>query len=202
VLVVHGTLAIPLPTKVSDNAFKGKYAQEELQRWSDILADVGVDIEPQDLGDRVIDFGQRFAGTKKAFLTPFRPVLRTTGTGQAWGLFTYPNVRPNRMHVSVREDQSSEWRPIYVALSEEYDWHEQHFRYRKVRGVYDDNAFKVRASYDNFCHWVAGDVFEEMPEVLQVRVHMVQTNTTLPGEELDDSEKVRLVRVMKREDFE
>ena len=199
VLLVHGVLALPVPSNVSDKAFDNAIAREELKSWSALLGDLGYPVEPEELGERVLELGKSLAGTKKAFLKPFRPFLRATGTGQAWGLFTYPNTTPNQLVVSVRGSPDEPWEPLYEALSEEHDWHESHFRYRRVRGVYDDNATRVRASYDNFVHWVAEEAFEDHPEAQQVRVHMVQRVSRAPGEEPDDTKKVRLVRVVTRE---
>lgn len=202
VLLVHGVLVFPVPSNVPENSFDNRIAKVELARWSEIAASVGLELAPEQIGDGLITIGQAIAQKKKAVLKPFRPILRTTGTGQAWGLFTYPNTRPNQLVISMREETSAGWQPLYEALDEDLDWHEAHFRYRKVRGVYDDNASKVRASYDNFCHWVAREVFAEHPDAIQVRVHMVQTTTTTPGEEPDETRRVRLVRVVKRKDLE
>ncbi|MCP4809377.1 MAG: hypothetical protein GY913_11635 [Proteobacteria bacterium] len=202
VLIVHSVCVLPIPSNVPDDSFDHPVAKEELARWGGILESLGYEIEPKQLGRDLLDVGQAIADKKKAFLTPFRPVLRTTGTGQAWGLFTYPNTRPNRMHISWRANSTDEWTLLYRALDPEYDWHESTFRYRRVRGVFDDNANQVRRSYSNFCDWVSRDVFEEMPEANEVRIHMVQTVVGLPHQEPDDEMKVRLVRVLKRSDAE
>lgn len=202
VLLVHGVCVLPVPANISPKAFDNATGREELRRWSGLLAHVGIEVEPKALGDGVLERGQVFADAKKAFLKPFRPVLRATGTGQAWGLFTYPVTHPNRLHISWRPSDDAPWILLYRALDPEYDWHEATFRYRRIRGVYDDNASKVRASYTNFCEWVARDVFAEIPEAQQIRVHMVQTVTRTPREKPDDLHKVRLVRVLDRPEGE
>ena len=202
VLIVHGVCVTPIPANIPKNAFDNDIAREELTRWASLLGGLGYETEPVQLGRDLLELGGWFADKKKAFLKPFRPVLRTTGTGQAWGLFTYPNTRPVRLHVSYREADTDPWTLIYRALDDEYTWHEAHFRYRRVRGVFDDNATQVRPSYMNFCRWVAREVFDEHADAVQVRIHMHQTVATLPSAEPNDTQKVRLVRVIDRQDVE
>lgn len=200
VLAVHGYLALPIPGKVSEASFKHPIADEELARWSGILSGVGIERTPDELKVELIERFGGLAEARKESIKPIRPLLRLTGTGQAWGLFTYPNSFPHTMHIQLQVD--GQWRPLYLPLDPEHDWNKRLFVFRRIRGVYDDNANNARQSYDNFVDWVALMALREHPEASAVQVHYVRGHVTLPGEPKDPSTKEKHKRVRTRAGFE
>lgn len=202
VLLWHGLMASPIPSRVDESSFKNPIARAELKRWTEILGRVGVETSPTELKVAVIEAGGGIAAAKKEALQPLRPAQRVLGIGQAWGLFTYPNTWPHTLTISIRSSERRPWETIYAALDPEHDWRKSTLVYRRIRGVYDDNASRTRASYDNFVEWIAGEAFEDFPEAEQVRVHMLRRHVKPPGEEPDPETTVRLSRVVRRADLE
>lgn len=196
VIAVHGVAAAPLPSGVSASQFKNPIAQDEMRGWSRILSRIGIERSPEQLAEQALALGKQTSELRKTLLKPFGPLLRVTGTGQGWGLFTYPNSYPHRMEIQVREKGT--WRVIFRALDPEHAWLEPTLTYRRVRGVYDDNVLNPRSSYNNFVRWVAGRAFEDFPDADAVRVRMIRSHVTLPGKPDDPETTVRLVRTVER----
>jgi hypothetical protein len=193
VIAVHLWVALPLKTELTPRSLDNPIAQEELQHWADRLSDWGVDMTAAELESKVIEKGGAVGAFRSATLKPLRPTMRITGTGQAWGLFTYPNTYPHRLEVTVLGDQG--WQLIYRALDPEYDWRAQTFTYRRVRGVYDDSAFQKARSYEHFCETVAQWAHDDFPDVSVVRLSMTKSHVTLPGEPVDPVTEERLIRL-------
>lgn len=197
VIAVHGVAAAPLPSGVSANDFKNPIARDEMQRWSEILASIGVSASPEALSQRALAVGKESSELRKTLLKPFGPLMRVTGTGQGWGLFTYPNSYPHRMEIEILQD--GQWVCIFRALDPSCDWMEAHLTYRRIRGVYDDNATSTRSSYTNFVRWIAKRAFEDFPAAESVRVRMIRSHVVLPGQPKDPKTTVRLLRTVRRD---
>lgn len=195
VLLVNGFSNLPA-TAVKEKDLKNPIARQELQSWSELLGHVGVERTPAQLREDAVRYGNGLAELKKRGMKPFRPAFRLTGTGQGWGLFTYPNTFPHTLHVDI--DEGGSWRTVYAALDPEADWMEGRFRFRRVRGVYDDNAWKARRSYENFVDWVAREAFEDFPEANQVSVYMIRRPAREVGQPSSPDLEKRLERTRTR----
>jgi hypothetical protein len=198
VLAVHGLAAAPLPSHVSRAELNQPLATAEIERWAGILQNWGVDIEVDELKEKVFVISRRASSLRKNGLAPFRPLLRLTGTGQGWGFFNYPDAFPDRLQVEARA-QGEEWDLIFQALHPEHDFLSPQLRYRRVRGLYDGNTDRDRGSFDPFVDWVSEHVFAAYPDYDRVRVSFLRTHTLRPGLEPDDMEEIRMKRVRKRE---
>ena len=84
---------------LGEGASAGHEAQAEVERWSGILGQLGVDIPPDELTVKALEIGAASTRFRRTFLKPSRPFRTLTGTGQAWGLFTYPDPYPGRLVV-------------------------------------------------------------------------------------------------------
>jgi hypothetical protein len=195
-VVVHGFAAAPLPRSVKRSQMDTPMAKEELGRWVAVAARVGVEITIPELADWMTSTGAVAASARKAVMAPFGPWFRLTGTGQGWGLFTYPDTFPHRLTVEVREGRS--WRTVYAGLDPDATWMRPQLAYRRVRAVYDGNTDKVGPSYEPFVDWVAAHAFADFPDAKQVRVGFVRTHSTMPGEAADPEVAARLLRVRSR----
>ncbi|MCB9761720.1 MAG: hypothetical protein H6739_17890 [Alphaproteobacteria bacterium] len=199
VVLVHGMAASPIPNSVSKAHFRNPIAEEEMARWVSILGRVGIRTTDEELIAWLVDVGSSTAEVRKVVMQPFRPILRVTGTGQGWGLFTYPNSYPHRMEIEGRAGTT--WRTLFRALDPEHAWMNDKLVFRRVRGVYDDNAFKTRQSYDNFVRWVAGEAFTEFEDLDEIRVKMIRSHVVLPGKPHDPETTTRLVRTLTRQEW-
>jgi hypothetical protein len=195
VLLVGGVQNLPF-TAVSEKALKNPVAKAELESWQRLLSKVGIERTVPELRMDAVGWGNGLADAKGNTLKPLKPLFRLTGTGQAWGLFTYPNTYPHKMIIEIRVDEA--WVPVYRSLESEYDWKGGVFRFRRVRGVYDDNAWNTRQSYENFVNWVSRMAFEDFPRADAIQVYMERTRAREPNIETDTSLEVRLLRIRER----
>ncbi len=196
VIAVYGVAASPLPKGVKRSQFETAMAKEELDRWVGILGGVGVTTTRKDLADFSWEWGQSLSQVRSALLGPFRPWFRVSGTGQGWGLFTYPDTFPHQLTVDVRVN--GEWKRVYAGLDDEADWMRDTLVYRRVRGVYDGNTRKPGASYTNFANWIGRRALEDFPEATEARVGFLRFHTLAPGEAPDPERTEKYQRVVTR----
>lgn len=197
VLVVNGVAASPLPKSVKRSQFDTPIAIEELDRWVGISQTVGVPLTRAELTEHAYTIGKFFADLRGSLLGPFKGWFRVTGTGQGWGLFTYPDSYPHQLVVEVRP-ADGEWRPVYTALDPDAAWRRSSLVYRRVRGVYDGNTRKPGASYDNFAAWLGKHALADFPDAAEARVGFVRTHSTMPDKEPDPERLPKFHRVVKR----
>jgi hypothetical protein len=196
-LVVYGIAASPLPRSMKRSQFDTPMAIEEVDQWVGILGAAGIPITRAALSDDAFAVGTVFADLRSALLGPFKGWFRITGTGQGWGLFTYPDIFPHQLVIEVRP-KGGTFAPIYAGLDPDAAWMRPQLAYRRVRGVYDGNTTKPGASYDNFVHWIGRLALADFPDSAEVRVGFVRTHTTMPGVPRDPERSERFQRVVSR----
>jgi hypothetical protein len=201
-LLVNGLLALPLPKSVKRSSFDTPIAKEELDNWVDLLAVAGVRTTRDALADHLTAYGKQTSALRSALVKPMKPWMRVSGTGQAWGLFTYPDTFPHRLVIEGRPSATAPWQTIFAGLDPEHDFLASVFTYRRVRGVYDGNTDKPGSSWRNFTKWAADRVFEAYPEHQEVQVGFVRFHTVAPGGTPDPTVTRRHFRTHLREPAE
>jgi hypothetical protein len=196
-LLVYGALALPIQRSVRRSSFDTPVAREELARWTDLLARVGVHRSVGELADDLVDVGNAVGGVKATLTAPLKPWTRLTGTGQAWGLFTYPDTFPHRLVIEGRTGDT--WRTLYAGLDPDATFLRDILTYRRVRGVYDGNTVKPGDSWNNFAAWAAKRVFESHPDVVEVHVLFHRFHTTPPDGPADPKVVPRHLRTFQRD---
>lgn len=181
VIGVHGFAAAPLAHHARSRDLRQPLVRDEFSRLQAALATVGVHVEVEDLAEGAYALSVFESDLRRAGLAPFRSVLRLTGTGQAWGLFTYPDRFPHRLWVRGRAEGGA-WTPLYVSLDPDADFNEEKFVYRRIRGIYDNNSDRQGPTWDAFCTWAAREVFAAYPEIDEVEVSFQRIYTHEPGE--------------------
>lgn len=171
-----GALPVPPAVRAHDPAIR-----DEATRVGALFAAVGVDTSGEALSRRARAVVARYAAARATLLGPLRPFFRLTGTGQAWGLFAYPDRYPVRLVVEGRAGEG-EWTRLYAAHDPEATFGADVFTYRRIRGVYDGNAERGTRVWERFCTWAALEVFAARPEVTEVRVSFRRVHTFEPGE--------------------
>lgn len=181
-LLLHASLAAPWPD-LDRRDLGYEVAQDELRRWSGRLAGLGLQASPAELQALALRLGRASDAAQDALHGPFRPFLRVTGTGQAWGLFAYPDPYAGRLVVSGRTG-AGPWATLYRAPGEGEAWLVALLQNRKVRGVYDDKGDRPKpgAVYERFCTWLAGRVFARHPAVDGVEIRLDLVTIRVPGD--------------------
>jgi hypothetical protein len=185
VLFVHGLATLPLPHSMRRASFDEPVAQEELSAQARLLRRIGVNVTTEELVDVMFRSGTAWVSVYNAVLKPVEPAFRITGTGQSWGLFTYPDTFPHQLIVEVRSSKSGPWATLFAGLDPEHRWMRDVLAYRRVRGVYDGQTTKPGASWNNLTKWLARRAFTEDPAVQTVRVSFRRFHTVKPGEPPD-----------------
>lgn len=195
-LVTQGMVALPLPRSVKRSDFDQPVAREEMGRWVEVLGSVGVHTTHDALADAFTEYGSAFGGVRKDVLLPLKPFLRLTGTGQSWGLFTYPDTFPHKLVIEART--GARWDTLYGGLDPDHTFLRNILVYRRVRGVYDGNSGKPGPSWENFTQWVARQAFAAFPDVEEVRVRFLRFHTVPPGGAADTEVVPRHARTILR----
>ena len=58
---------------------------------------------------------------------------------------------------------------------------------------------KANRHYNRFVNFLSKRIFDDHPAWNEVRIQLVRSKTTLPGEPENDREKARFIRVRKRD---
>ncbi len=160
-LVVYGIAAAPIPPSVKKHEVFSESGRDELRRWVEVLHGVGVETSVKELGGQVLAVGQPLTKARQKLLSPFSPLLRLTGTGQRWGLFAYPDTRPQALVVEC--EVGDRWRTLFRAGDPEHDWASSRLRHRRIRGVWDGVARRKKpgrayeALVDRIAAWVEAE---------------------------------------------
>ncbi len=194
VLGVEGILAAPIPHAMKRSSLNEPIAREEIAAQVQLLAGLGVTVSSDQLADALYESGAAWAAAYHAVVDPVEPLLRITGTGQGWGLFTYPDTYPHQLVVDVRRSHSGPFVMLYGGLDPEHDWKRDVLAYRRVRGVYDGQTAKPGASWNNLTKWLAGEACAEDSLVTAVRVSFTRFHTVRPGQAADPGEPLRHAR--------
>lgn len=201
VLVVQLLDAIPLP-EISRKDLRWPIAKAEVKRWTQLARDLGMDVDEDDTEDLALALGGGAGRFRKTVLGPTRPFRRITGTGQAWGLFAYPDPFAGRLIISGRTDDEAAVE-LYRAPGEGEAWLIELVEYRRIRGIYDDNGDRPRPGgmHRALTRWVSRRVFERHPEFDEVEIRLDLVEVHLPGGEPEPPEVRRHVRVERREEL-
>jgi len=201
VLLLQFLDAIPLP-ELKPRHLANPVAQVELRQWSKVLGSVGVEATPSELAEVGLEVGG-WAGTfRKKVLRPWHPFRKLTGTGQAWGLFAYPEPAAGRLVVAGQLDGKDH--TFYSAPGGLDDDLERVLEYRRVRGIYDDacDRPKPKRIYGRFAKWVSARVMTHHLELdkVEVRIDHHQIRTPDQGEPVVDQK--RRIKRYTRTDLE
>ena len=199
VLAVQIFDTVPLP-RVTRSDLRWPVARAEVDRWTGIGQSLGLDITREDTEALALGVGDGAARLRKAVLGPTWPFRRITGTGQAWGLFSYPDPFAGRLIISGRADDG-EFVELYRAPSRGERWLVDVVEYRRIRGIYDDNGDRPRPgrTHRALTRWLGRRVLERHPEFDEVEFRLDLVEVHLPGGEPEPPEERRHVRVERRD---
>ncbi|MEQ8280010.1 MAG: hypothetical protein RMA76_42705 [Deltaproteobacteria bacterium] len=188
--------AVPTPGNVTMQKINLKTNRAELLRWVKILDGWGIEVEPDELAQWYVDLAKDLEGIKRTVVAPIGPVQAWTKTHQGWRLFGMPDERPFSLQIVA--SFGGERRVLYRTASDEHDWNDALFRFRRIRGSFNPGNLYAPGTYDGFARNVSAMVFEEFPDADEVIISMIQTHTTLPGKPKDPTAEERYVRTFTR----
>lgn len=172
--------AIPNPPELMDNALQDASAQAELDAWATTLRTLGFEADRESVFELAKLWNGRLKEGRKTLVTPFRPLLQLTGTGQGWGVFAFPDLQPYRFEIAILNEQGK-YVDLYVDHVPETQEYASLLAYRRVRAIYNPGKSPAPA-FKPFAEWLARDVFDKHPEARRVRVGFRRARRLESGE--------------------
>lgn len=189
VIALNVASALPAPMRISPAHFARPDAREEVDGWLRVFEALGWDVPRPTLERAVTTVVNGWVDARTAVIgRPTKELRRWLGVRQNWALFARPDTWPSALVVEVAGPQEP-WVEVYRSLHPEHDLLASQLRYRRIRGLYDVGD-RPGATYYNLASWIAARAFEAHPEATQVRVRLVRSHTTRPGEPTDPTQKV------------
>ena len=182
VVLVNGFAASPLPRNVQRSQYDTLLAREEVGRWRSTLASVGIAYTEAELIDASYTWGSGLAELRRASMTPFTDLFRLTGTGQSWGLFTYPDTFPHQLVVWTRRGDDALWKLRYAGLDRDHADDVDVLAYRRIRGVYDAQASRPTKTWPRTAAWIARRALLADASATHARVGFYRRHSVAPGE--------------------
>lgn len=186
VLFVHGSVGAPWPELTKADLSYG-VAKDELRRWSGVLTDLGWPHTPEQLSQELLEVSARSRRVRVALHRPFQPLLRLTGTGQAWALFAYPDPYAGRLVIGERRQGETAFTEVYRAPGQGEPDLVDLVEYRRIRGIYDDKGDRAKPGYAwrRLARYLAARRMAEDPTVLEVELRLDLVTLPIPGQRDD-----------------
>jgi hypothetical protein len=174
-------VAFPAPPGFTLNrsTWRDPAVQAELASWTERLGGLGVETNPAELEDFLLEATRKYLGVRDALVDPFGPYYSYCGTYQSWQMFSAPDRTPSRLHVDVEE--GGRWRTVTVERDPEHPWLDgwlSHHRLRPAVFTFGRGA----GDYRTFAEWLAEQAKRDFPHATRVRVRYYQARTPTPEE--------------------
>lgn len=199
VLLAHGVYALPLPPAMSRARVKEPTFQRDVDVWVGLAAGAGLRPTRAEVEDFLVDTTGGLHHAHEVLKTPFAPVMDLVGANQSWGLFASTTTNPDRLEVAVGRRGEPGWTVLLRRLDPCCTWREPALEYRRIRGVWDGQRESPRAGYKGLAKWISAQAFAEFPDVDRVRVRLLRSTLTLPGDPPGPGEEIKHERVIRRE---
>lgn len=181
-------LALPNPgSALNRRAWRTPAVQLELKRWSERLTAVGVETTPKAFEKWLYGVAKSWYETRRAMLAPFEPYRRYLGIRQPWTMFAAPQRFPGRLEIHIRDQ--GDWRPIYIARSDEHDWQATLLDHDRMRAaVFRYTWPQYAPTHKHLAKWLARRALEDHPEAKYIRVRFRFQRSPTPDELRDGVE--------------
>ena len=129
---------------------------------------------------------------------PFKPIRTAFRLHQTWRLFPTANITQDRLWVEGRKDRKAEWEIIYRPNDSEHTFKADEIEWRRVRGAWNPGR-APRRGYSGFTRWIAKEVFDDRPDLNEVRVRMERVKVRPRKGRFDSTGQFRFERVIRRD---
>lgn len=173
-------LALPGDAVVGRARWASTNTKSDFAGWSRALGKIGVEMPPEQLGERVHSVAEAYVNVRSSIITPFAYYREVAGTKQGWAMFASPQRHPVEVHVDGFEGGS--WRPLYRTRNSEWmSTQMDHARLRKLVGRF---AREYRAGvFNELARFLANRAFADFSNVERVRVRLYRWES-LPADRI------------------
>lgn len=154
--------------------------QKDLADWSAQLRALGLEIDPERLGQTVRGLAEGYVAVRGEAVMPFERYARATGARQGWAMFASPQRHPYEFHIDARADTEADWSPLYRPHDGEASFLSDYLRHNRMRKFQGRFARALRAEYyEDFAAFIARRAFDDTTAT-QVRVALYGYATLSP----------------------
>jgi hypothetical protein len=184
--------ALPTPGDPSPERLARPFEREELQRWSGLLVSVGIDTDPDRLGQVYLAFSSWVMRARALCLAPIEGWMALTRTHQAWRLFGTPDRNVSALRVTAFSAGGGQ--VLYESGHPERRWNASFLEYRRIRAAYNPSRRGPPPTYGAFAKRLSDEVFASLPDVTRVTIALVERRVHLPHEKAPPEGSVPLER--------
>lgn len=150
-------------------------AKPEVKDWFEDrvqqLGALGLPVDKQALIDQAVWWGGGYEAVRAAAAAPSHFYANLSGARQSWRMFG--DVPQSSAFLFIEGSFDGEWRPLYVARSDEAAWRKPFFDQERPRTFFNEfTRRKGKRSWDRFVGWVGPELEQDFPEASAFRVGM------------------------------
>ena len=199
VIAINLFIAVPWGPRITEDSLKKPIAADEVTGWMTLLDSLGVPMSRATFERLVVQVSGAIYTVDQAIQAPVKPLMRITGTGQAWALFSTPDSRPARLEIDGRTGDHGPFEPLYKRWDPDHAMLSSQLTFRRIRGVYDGQSNSPGRAYRNFNRWVARQIFQRRPDLDRVRIRFIRTHTVPPTSPPDPEISEEHARIVRKE---
>ncbi len=199
VAITAGSLPVLVDERIlTPETWKDPVALQEFGRWSNGLAQIGIERSVDEVGAMLWDVASSVLRFQRTVQAPFQGYYQEAGTRQRWRMFPASVEETLRFRIDV--ERNGGWETIYRMGDPERPWGREHFDRDRVRAALNLYAWGLYPeSYEQLVDWIAA----RAPGEGKVRIGFEALPAIAPGEagrhrEASDWPEQRLVRERER----
>jgi hypothetical protein len=141
---------------------------------------------------------KKLRALRNDFIDPVRFIRDGFRLHQQWKLFPTASLNQHRLWVEGRTDRKAQWEILYRPLDPLHTFRMDAIEYRRLRGAWNPGR-SARRGYAGFVKWVAGEVFDERPDLNEVRVRLENVRVFPRRGRFESTGKFQYERTRRRE---
>ena len=177
-VLFNALAALPTPGEPSPERLQRPFERAELQRWASLLHSLGVDTDPDRLGQAYLAFSRWVVRARELMLLPIDAWMQLTQAHQGWRLFGTPDRVVSALRVTAHSAAGDD--VLYESGNAQRRWNAAFLEYRRIRADYNPSRRGPPPTYAAFGKRLSDEIFASMPDVQRVSVELLDTRVPLP----------------------
>lgn len=181
VLLINFCQGFPVP-RIEAKHIDRPSGRLHLQWWGNLLRGVGFDISNDELRDQTLEKSEAIANWHAELVAPLMPAFHHTQIRQRWSLFASSDPHPWWIHIEGRFEGDEDYRLLWRPMDPDADVLQPLFEYRRLRGIWNPGSEDLRGDHPRFVRFAFNALFEELPDLVGVRIRFQRFYVHIPGE--------------------
>ena len=160
VAITVGSLPVIVDERaLTPEAWNEPVAQQEFQRFSQLLAGSGIQRSPAQVGEDLWKLASGVLHAQRFLQRPFQSYCQEAGTRQRWRMFPGAVEETPRFRIEVDRQGNGAWELWYAMGDPVHNWEHEHFDRDRVRAALNLYAWGLYPeSYEEMVDWIAARV--------------------------------------------